>query len=197
MGGLICRSMIQRVVPDRDLGVRARDLVDRLFTYGTPHGGIEFEVGFGLLEAVRDEFGIAGADIFGRERMYEYLTPTSEQEHRVPDGWHPRVNPDEDNFPTDRIFCLVGTNAGDYAAAHGPSARAVGVRSDGLVQIGNALVTDADSGEADHPYVHHSHSGRYGLVNSEEGYQNLVRFLFGDVRVTADLVHLHFPGPRR
>jgi hypothetical protein len=31
--------------------------------------------------------------------------------------------------------------------------------------------------------VHRSHSGHYGIVNSEEGYQNLVRFLFGDVRV--------------
>ena len=194
MGGLICRSMIQRVVPDRGRGVAARNLVDRLFTYGTPHGGIEFEIGFGLLEAIRDEFGVAGADIFGRERMYEYLTPASQRQRRVPEEWHPRVNPDEDNFPTSRIFCLVGTNATDYAVAHGLSKRAVGVKSDGLVQIGNALVTDATGREADHAYVHRSHSGRYGLVNSEEGYQNLVRFLFGDVRVTADLVHLHFPG---
>lgn len=28
-----------------------------------------------------------------------------------------------------------------------------------------------------------SHSGPCGVVNSEEGYQNLVRFLFGDLRV--------------
>ncbi|MCA9297471.1 MAG: hypothetical protein KDA28_00310, partial [Phycisphaerales bacterium] len=32
-------------------------------------------------------------------------------------------------------------------------------------------------------FVHRSHSGHYGIVNSEEGYQNLSRFLFGDVRV--------------
>ncbi|GAA4753305.1 hypothetical protein GCM10023328_40700 [Modestobacter marinus] len=188
MGGLICRSMVQRVVPDRRTGVRARDLVDRLFTYGTPHGGIEFEVGFGLLEALRDEFGIGGGDIFGRERMYEYLTPTDRRQARVPDDWDPRDNPDEDNFPAERIFCLIGTNAGDYAAAHGLSARVVGVKSDGLVQVANALVTGANSA-----HVHRSHSGRFGLVNSEEGYQNLVRFLFGDVRVTADLVGLRLP----
>lgn len=52
MGGLICRPMIQRTIPDRPpadsirpgFGVltRAVDYVDRLFTYGTPHGGIEF-----------------------------------------------------------------------------------------------------------------------------------------------------------
>jgi hypothetical protein len=32
-------------------------------------------------------------------------------------------------------------------------------------------------------FVHRSHSGHYGIVNSEEGYQNLTRFLFGDMRV--------------
>ena len=31
--------------------------------------------------------------------------------------------------------------------------------------------------------MHRSHSGHYGIVNSEEGYQNLTRFLFGGVRV--------------
>jgi hypothetical protein len=30
--------------------------------------------------------------------------------------------------------------------------------------------------------VHRSHSGHYGIVNSEEGYQNLTRFLFGALR---------------
>lgn len=193
MGGLICRSMIHRVIPDRYGSgaaagrTRAADFVDRLFTYGTPHGGIEFDVGFGLLEAARDEFGLAGADIFGPDRMYEYLTPSAGRGRR-PRGWDARQNPDPENFPTDRIFCLVGTNAEDYGAAMGASAWAVGVKSDGLVQVENALVTGAN-----HAYVHRSHSGRYGLVNSEEGYQNLVRFLFGDVRATADIVGLHLP----
>ena len=31
-------------------------------------------------------------------------------------------------------------------------------------------------------YAHRSHSGQYGIVNSEEGFQNLTRFLFGSVR---------------
>ena len=31
--------------------------------------------------------------------------------------------------------------------------------------------------------MHRSHSGHYGIVNSEEGYQNLTRFLFGALRV--------------
>ena len=207
MGGLICRSLIQRVVPDllasrgdgrpdplEALGgpARAADFVDSLFTYGTPHGGIRFDLGLGLLEALRDEFNLGGGDIFGRERMYEYLMPDALRGPDLPDSWDPRDNADEQNFPAARIFCLVGTNAEDYAAARGWSSRAVGVKSDGLVQVENAMVTGAN-----HAYVHRSHSGRFGLVNSEEGYQNLVRFLFGDVRVTADLVDLHLPDAER
>jgi hypothetical protein len=129
--------------------------------------------------------------------MYQYLTPAAERkEHpRPPDGWDSRTNPDEQNFPTDRIFCLIGTNAEDYASALGMSRRAVGPKSDGLVQIENALVSQADKDKppANHAYVHRSHSGRYGVVNSEEGYQNLIRFLLGDVKVTADLVKLKLP----
>ncbi|HEX2175296.1 MAG TPA: hypothetical protein VHG70_05245 [Nocardioidaceae bacterium] len=54
-------------------GRSAAEYVDRLFTYATPHGGIEFDIGFGLFEKVRDMLGINGADIFGPERMWSYL----------------------------------------------------------------------------------------------------------------------------
>jgi pimeloyl-ACP methyl ester carboxylesterase len=203
MGGLICRSMIQRVIPEqvrsattsepdaRPFG-KAADLVDRLFTMGTPHGGIEFSFGGGALEAVRDEFGVGGGEIFGPDRMYEYLTPSSGRERSRPPTWDARDNPDEDNFPRERIFCVIGTNPEDYAVAAGLSSRLVGVKSDGLVQIENALVKGAN-----HSYIHRSHSGRFGMVNSEEAYQNLIRFLFGDLRVTADLVDLTLPRAER
>jgi hypothetical protein len=182
-GGLVCRSMIQRVIPDRyaaGSGVRARDLVDRLLTYGTPHGGMDLEAGSGLAEAVRDEVG--------RERMYHYLTPSAQRERRVPGTWDPGVNPDEVNFPTGRIFCVVGTDATGSSATHGWSTQVVDAPSDGLVPARNAVVDGAD-----HAVVHRSHSGPNGLVESEEGYQTLVRFLFGDVRLTADLVRLRLP----
>ena len=45
---------------------------------------------------------------------------------------------------------------------------------------------DNASGQVVHSpraFAHRSHSGHYGIVNSEEGYQNLTRFLFGAVRV--------------
>jgi hypothetical protein len=94
-----------------------------------------------------------------------------------------------DGFPLDRLFCLVGTDAQDYAVGHGIPAKAVGPRSDGLVQFDDAAVQGAPRA-----LVHRSHSGPYGIVNSEEGYQNLRRFLFGDISVTASLTDLQLPG---
>ncbi|MGW0948706.1 esterase/lipase family protein [Streptomyces sp. NPDC002623] len=185
MGGLICRCLIQKILPDA--GREPTDCVADLFTYGTPHGGITFDLGFGVLERLRDAIGINGAEIFGRERMYQYLTPGAGKDDEPPDGWDPRAMPAGDGqpfaFPLSRVFCLVGTNPQDYDVAHGLSSAAVGARSDGLVQIDNAYVPGAQRA-----YVHRSHSGRYGLVNSEEGYQNLRRFLFGDLKVHAALV---------
>jgi hypothetical protein len=190
MGGLICRSMIQRVIPDATgRADGAVDHVEGLFTYGTPHGGIEFALGFGLAEKLRDFFDVNGAAIFGPDRMYDYLTPTSRRNGGPPDGWDPASMP-ADGFPVDRVFCLVGTNPEDYAVAGGMSSKAVGARSDGLVQIDNAYVPGAHRA-----FVHRSHSGRYGMVNSEEGYQNLRRFLFGDLKVTVELHGLTRPDP--
>ena len=204
MGGLICRCLLQKVIPDTqaagDLGEPATDLVDRLFTFATPHGGIAFDIGFGLLEWARDTFGIAGADIFGPTQMWRYLTPEADQrtheqatrarpgEGEPPPGWNPRSV--YGAFPVERIFTLVGTNPGDYKVALGLSSAAVGVESDGLVQTGNAVVPGARQA-----YVHRSHSGRYGIVNSEEGYQNLRRFLLGDLEVHAALVGFDPPDP--
>lgn len=187
MGGLICRCLIQKIIPERASGggASATDYVERLFTYATPHGGIEFDAGFGLLEKVRDAFGISGADIFGPKRMWEYLNPGDPGP--VPKGWRPREVPDH-VFPKDRIFTLIGTNPRDYDAARGLSSKVVGPKSDGLVQIENAYIPGARFA-----FVHRSHSGRYGIVNSEEGYQNLRRFLFGDLEVTADLMGVRLP----
>ncbi|TQS46917.1 esterase/lipase family protein [Cryptosporangium phraense] len=180
MGGLICRCLLQKVLPDK--GLDPADWVDKLFTYATPHGGIAFDVGFGLLERLRDLTGIDGADIFGRDRMYQYLTPAAQRGGRPPAGWKPEEMPD-DGFPKERVFCLIGTNPENYDVAHGLSSFAVGPKSDGLVQIEKAYVPGAR-----HAFVHRSHSGPYGVVNSEEGYQNLRRFLFGDLQVRVDLL---------
>ena len=190
MGGLIVRSLLQKVLPE---SVGALDggttRVDRAFTYATPHGGIEFAIGGGLLEKLRDLTGIVGADVFGPTRMRSYLTPALDGA-RPDKDFDGTVIPDG-SFPRERLFCLVGTNPADYGVALGVPAKAVGPRSDGLVQIDNAYVRDAPRA-----LVHRSHSGAFGIVNSEEGYQNLRRFLFGDLEVRAQLTDLRLPGTR-
>ncbi|MFD3654607.1 esterase/lipase family protein [Streptomyces sp. NPDC058620] len=192
MGGLVCRCLLQKLLPD--LGRDPADCVDKVFTYGSPHGGITFDAGFGLFEKVRDATGLNGAEIFGPKRMYEYLTPKSDYDPQGrPSEWRARDMPARDAahpkaFPHPRVFCLVGTDPTDYDVAFGLSAAAVGPRSDGLVQIENAYVPGAHRA-----FVHRSHSGRYGLVNSEEGYQNLRRFLFGDRKVEATLADYRLP----
>jgi len=191
MGGLICRAVLQRTIPEatpRADGsadpAAARKYVARMFTYATPHGGIAFAIGNGLLERIRDATGFQGSDIFGPDRMYQYLTPGVARGSTAPDGFDATRMP-EDGFSVDDLFCLVGSNPENYDVALGLSSQAVGARSDGLVQIENAAVKDAHRA-----IVHRSHSGRYGIVNSEEGYQNLQRFLFGDLQVKVELLGL-------
>jgi hypothetical protein len=181
MGGLICRSLIQKIYPEK--GEKAVDHIDKFFTYATPHGGIYFEVGSGLLEELRDRFQLNNSDDFGPLRMYQYLTPRVQRTDKLPDNFQlEKLQSLESVFSPNRVFSLIGTNAHDYEEGFGLARKTVGVKSDGLVQIDKAYV--AGSHRA---YVHRSHGGRYGIVNSEEGYQNLQRFLFGDIQVKLSL----------
>ncbi|MEU9112296.1 hypothetical protein AB0D04_10980 [Streptomyces sp. NPDC048483] len=191
MGGLLARCMIQKVsrTADPSTGeprIPGSELVDKFFTYGTPHGGIAFDIGGGLVDWAMETFGPGGSEIFAPDRMYVYLTPGASDGDDPPPDWRPHDIPAE-AFDVRRIFCLVGTNAADYGLVE----KAVGPRSDGLVHIDNAYVRNAHRA-----FVHRSHSGRYGLVNSEEGYQNLRRFLFGTYHVRADLRGLELPEQR-
>jgi alpha/beta hydrolase fold len=219
MGGLICRSMLQkycvegvanpillspdnpdlRPPPDRGGAAAAAQsilppiagggssIVAKLFTYATPHNGISTDIAPGWFGWIRDHLDPVGSAIFGPDRMYAYLTPGTPPDAKAPPGWMPNVMTDA-QFPLDRVFCLIGTDAQDYAAAFGMSEEIIGPDSDGLVQIANASVPDAH-----YAYVHRSHSGRYGIVNSEEGYQNLARFLFGDLKATLTLTGMSPP----
>ena len=176
MGGLIARCMIQKVAQDQE--EEAKNLVAKLFTYGTPHGGIVFQSG--LMNWFEEVIGPAGSDIFSQEKMYGYLTPGRKFGDRSPDGWDPQLIPAE-VFDANDVFCLIGTDSKDY----GVSKVAVGPKSDGLVRIEHAYVR-----KAHRAFVFKSHSGSYGEVNSEEGYQNLRRFLFGRWQVRVDLIGL-------
>ncbi|MEH2120414.1 alpha/beta fold hydrolase [Nostoc sp.] len=181
MGGLVCRSLIQKIYPEQ--GEQAADHIDKFFTYATPHGGIYFEVGGGLLENLRDRFQLNNSDDFGPLRMYQYLTPDAKPTDKLPDNFQlEKLQSIENAFSPNRVFSLIGTNAHDYEEAFGLSRTTVGVKSDGLVQIDRAYILGSHRA-----YVHRSHGGRYGIVNSEEGYQNLQRFLFGDIQVKLSL----------
>ncbi len=189
MGGLIARCYLQNICHN---GVRDDDgqpvmernvelgltnlpvdsLVDKVFTYGTPHNGIDVAGGsvnapdLGFLDRMH-------VSNFNRDEMVEYLDLLK------PDGkpdpaLKGRVNSLGGRFPPERFFCFVGTNHKDYNIAR----KGIGPLSDGLVLIRNASVDGAPRS-----YAYRAHSGDYGLVNSEEGYQCLRRFLFGDVRV--------------
>ncbi|WP_432825843.1 esterase/lipase family protein [Dactylosporangium sp. CA-092794] len=191
MGGLIARCMIEKVARGVDPRTgQARDpaseLVDKLFTYGTPHGGIVFDIGGGLVDWAMETFGPYGSDIFAPHLMYGYLTPGVARGTHAPEGWQPNEIA-QDAFDVRRVFCLVGTDATDYGLVE----KAIGPPSDGLVRVGNASVLGAHSA-----FVHRAHSGRYGLVNSEEGYQNLRRFLFGSYEARLDLTGLALPDPQ-
>ena len=169
MGGLVCRAFLQN--PNLGDGA-ARKAVDKLFTYATPHNGIDMRI----VRNVPGWLSFGDVNNFNRARMATYLgLPDDEDVSRVV------------NFPADRIFNLIGTNPRDYGAAGGLSAWAVGEASDGLVRIDNAVThgTAADGSVVSSPraFVNRSHSGHYGIVNSEEGYQNLTRFLFGGLRI--------------
>ncbi len=176
MGGLVVRCMMQKVCaqPGR---VPPRQLVAKFFTYGTPHGGIDFELG--ALDWAQQAFGPAGADIFAPAKMYGYLTPGRKfgDLPRRGDNWDPQLL-EEAVFSPEDVFCLIGTDPQDYGLAK----VVVGPRSDGLVRIERAYVR-----RAHRAYVYKSHSGSFGEVNSEEGYQNLRRFLFGRWAVSVAL----------
>jgi hypothetical protein len=148
MGGLIARCMMQEV-----------------FTFGTPHGGIVFQTG--VLNWLEDVVVPAGSDIFAPEKMYGYLTPSRKFREKAPRDWDPQSIP-PDVVDTNDVFCLIGTDSKDYGA----SKVVVGPKSGGLVRIDQAYVRNAHRA-----FVFKSHSGSYGEVTFEEGNQNLRRFL--------------------
>src|SRR5205085_2318081 len=145
--------------------------INKFFTYGTPHKGIGFRSGLGWVEDVRDLVGFKGSDTFGEPEMRRFLSLGDTQPLHT-------YAPVRGDLPLERIFNVVGTNYQDYVVW--VSKKAVGPGSDGLVGVENAYVLGAARA-----FIHRAHSGPLGMVNSEEGYQNLTRFLFGDIQLQA------------
>jgi hypothetical protein len=173
MGGLICRAFLQN--PKLDPKNMA-SFVDKFFTYATPHNGIDLRI----VGNVPGWSVFGEATNFNRDRIAGYLG--------LPEG---TLEVSElRNFDANRVFNLVGTNPSDYLVLSGISRWAAGEASDGLVRITNATTFEirgegegAERIESPRAFVYRSHSGHYGIVNSEEGFQNLLRFFFGNVRI--------------
>jgi hypothetical protein len=175
MGGLVCRAFLQNPALDPD---NMRRYVDKFFTYATPHNGIEM-VGAN----VPSWLALHDVNTFSREQMAKYLDLDAQFQQTKSVNWIP-----ESRLSSERVFCLIGTNRNDYEAAQGLSRTFVGHGSDGLVRIENAWACGIQNdGTPSSPvakaFVYRSHSGFFGIVNSEEAYQNLTRFLFGDLRI--------------
>lgn len=175
MGGLVCRGLLQNPALDKK---NMRQYVDKCFTYATPHNGIEM-----LGANIPAWLTMSDMNNFNRERMADYLDLAG------PFETHKRVDLlPEGRFSPERVFCMVGTNRNDYEAAKGLSRTFAGHGSDGLVKIENATLMGLKAGgkigdPCAKAFAYRSHSGFFGIVNSEEAYQNLTRFLFGNVRV--------------
>ncbi|MDB5798190.1 MAG: hypothetical protein JWP36_2092 [Paucimonas sp.] len=187
MGGLICRALLQNPAADK---LQVRRCVDKVFTYATPHNGIEF----GGIN-VPAWLGRHDINNFNREVMADYLNLKKVFDRTGRVDWLP-----DDCFPAERFFTMVGTNRLDYEAAFGLARSFVGHGSDGLVRIENATLNEwnnrsGPAAQCAKAYAYRSHSGYFGLVNGEEAYQNLTRFLFGDVRVDMwiDIDELRLP----
>lgn len=171
MGGLVVRSYIQKVYPEKALaGERPPETpVDKVFTYGTPHNGIEVR---GLGNHIN--IGLFDISNFSRRKMRGFLgLPAT-------DDPYADVNDLNGTFDPRRMFCLIGTNERDYDIP--ASTAAVGPLSDGLVRIDNAWVKGSPRA-----HINRAHGGPFGMVNSEDGYQNLQRFLFGNTRIDGSL----------
>lgn len=188
MGGLVCRGLLQNSKNDKKGVAR---YVDKFYTYATPHNGIDMA---GV--NVPSWLSVGDMNNFSRERMAGYLDLKDEYKKTGDVDWIP-----EDRFPSERIFCMVGTNRMDYGVALGLSRTFAGHGSDGLVRIENATLKGikADgtlSAPCAKAFAYRAHSGFFGIVNSEEAYQNLVRFLFGDVRVDiwVDVEEIRLPA---
>lgn len=187
MGGLVVRALLQNEANDVSaiqLGGETKNVapvrgcVAKVFTYATPHNGIEFG-------GVNVPGFLSDISTFNRDTMRAYLdkAPINGKVNYLPATIQP---------PPSHWFTMVGTNRIDYDAAAGLARTFVGRGSDGLVRIDNATLwyqdTAADPAKPKGmpvacAYTYRAHSGPFGIVNSEEAFQCMARFLFGNFRI--------------
>jgi hypothetical protein len=109
-----------------------------------------------------------------------------------------------------RCFCLIGSDYSSYQVGLGIVKHATGDFSDGLVKQDRAYLVagprpprNADGTVPDYPdsqraywaNVHRAHSGYRGIVNSYESFENLHRFLFGNIKADISLENISINTP--
>jgi len=191
MGGLVCRALLQNRSLDPHNAAR---YVEKLFTFATPHNGIDV-----LGTNVPGWLKLLDVDVFNRQSIAK-LMGIGDLYGKTEATQRADLIDDRCPLKPDRVFCMVGTNRMDYEAFAGLSRAFVGQGSDGLVRIANATLThrapDGTLTECAKAFAFRSHSGYFGIVNSEEAFQNLARFLFGDLRVDVfiDIDEIRLPA---
>jgi hypothetical protein len=189
MGGLVCRTLIQNLLPANSKD--PKQLIHRLVTLGTPHGGIELSQVPDFIETIATSWlNLFDSGIFNPKRMLDYLKLSKGYEaHSLGD---PKA---ATAFPIRRCLCIIGSDYHSYGVVKAVT----GAFSDGLVKQDRAyLVSGPKPKSGDYPdervcywaNVHRAHSGYRGIVNSYESYENIQRFLFGDTRVEVALEDL-------
>lgn len=192
MGGLVCRTLIQNLLasPPKDkpkhlpeTALSARHLIHRLVTIASPHRGINMGNVPDWLEDELVSLLSPDSNIFRESTMRKYLKleGAAAKQYEV----HSLGNTD---YPIKRCFCLIGSDYRSYIAAR----HLTGSFSDGLVRQDNAYMVKGKKPRAINNYppeqvcyyanVHRAHSGYRGIVNSYESFENIQRFLFGNIK---------------
>lgn len=197
MGGLVCRTLLQNTLPEDQQDPKR--WVHRLVTLGTPHRGIDLgRIPEFLQRMIANTLNPFDSNIFSEDRMRDYLKLSDKAfaVHSLGREDHPRA------FPVKRCLCLIGSDYHSYNAVQ----QVTGNHSDGLVKQSHAYVVSGP-GLADGKYpdertafyanVHRAHSGRRGIVNSYESFENIQRFLFGNIKARISLENIQVNTPRQ
>jgi pimeloyl-ACP methyl ester carboxylesterase len=211
MGGLVCRSFIQKLLPDK--GEDPKSWVHRFVTMGTPHRGIDL----GAIPDVLEDWAVNrlnpfDSSIFKEDRMRTYLnlkeTKKKGKKPAKTDSYVYDIHSlgAENVFPIKRCLCIIGSDWTSYGAVR----KLTGGFSDGLVKQNHAYLVSGPrppgGGDEDTEYdddqtafwanVHRAHSGFRGIVNSYESYENIQRFLFGDTIFEIELDNIKLQTAR-
>jgi pimeloyl-ACP methyl ester carboxylesterase len=168
MGGLVVRQALRAL--DATTQGRARKMVHRIVTLGTPHRGISFQR---MPNWMLD--------------LLPGLQNTASDELKAFDPTETDFLSLADVFDTSRILTVVGTNHAAFGNAASFANRLSSLldegtlaynRSDGLVKHSAAQLPGAPR-----TFIHKSHGGEDSLVTSREAYEISMRFFHGSHKV--------------